>query len=464
MAEIVRYINTASSAGGDGTTNATAGANRAYASMAAWNTAEANDLVAAGNTHKVHCEGTAADTNCTISGWTTGVANYITVVVDQAVRHDGKYNTGKYRIEATDVGAALDIFPDYTRVEGIQIKLTATSGGRRGILARGNFCQVSNSLFWAVLSGAATTAQGVEGFGSDIKVWNCIAWDWVNAATVCRGLFQDGGGTAYFYNNTAHNCRTGIGDGFGTTVAKNNCVQDCTLACYAGSFGAASTNNCSDDATQPGSNGQNGEVTFVDEANDDFHLASGDTVAKDNGTDLSADANLAFSDDCDGNTRTGTWDIGADELVATGAFTGTTSLTFGTTGALTGTGALAGTTSLTFATAGALTGTGALAGTTSLTFALTGVLGGSGALAGTTSLTFALTGSLADVGAFTGTTSLTFSLTATLTPNELAPTPPETFVGSSTGALCPTRARSTCTPRVCPEPTAPSQTGDIFIP
>ena len=33
MATITRYVNTASTPGGDGTTNATSGANRAYASL-----------------------------------------------------------------------------------------------------------------------------------------------------------------------------------------------------------------------------------------------------------------------------------------------------------------------------------------------------------------------------------------------------------------------------------------------
>lgn len=57
-------------------------------------------------------------------------------------------------------------------------------------------------------------------------------------------------------------------------------------------------------------------VTFEDEAGDDFHLDSTDTGAVDYGTDLSGDANLAFTDDIDGNTRSGTWDVGADEIIA----------------------------------------------------------------------------------------------------------------------------------------------------
>ncbi|MCK5081829.1 MAG: hypothetical protein KAR31_02880, partial [Candidatus Omnitrophica bacterium] len=58
-------------------------------------------------------------------------------------------------------------------------------------------------------------------------------------------------------------------------------------------------------------------VIFVDETGTppDFHLASNDTGAKNLGTDLSADSNLAFSDDIDGQVRPGgaSWDIGGDE-------------------------------------------------------------------------------------------------------------------------------------------------------
>jgi hypothetical protein len=59
-------------------------------------------------------------------------------------------------------------------------------------------------------------------------------------------------------------------------------------------------------------------VAFVDEDGDDFHLNASDTVAKNKGTDLSGDSYLPFSDDIDGQTRSGTWDIGADEYVAAG--------------------------------------------------------------------------------------------------------------------------------------------------
>ncbi len=56
-------------------------------------------------------------------------------------------------------------------------------------------------------------------------------------------------------------------------------------------------------------------TTFIDETNNDFHLASNDTGARNYGTDLSGDINLPFSTDIDGQTRPGQliWDVGADE-------------------------------------------------------------------------------------------------------------------------------------------------------
>ena len=55
-------------------------------------------------------------------------------------------------------------------------------------------------------------------------------------------------------------------------------------------------------------------MQFVDADNDDFHLAAGDTGAKNAGTSLAADANLAFTTDIEGTFRGGAWDIGADEV------------------------------------------------------------------------------------------------------------------------------------------------------
>ena len=47
----------------------------------------------------------------------------------------------------------------------------------------------------------------------------------------------------------------------------------------------------------------------------DFHLSPTDTIARGAGINLSADSNLAFSNDIDGLWRGSIWDIGADQAV-----------------------------------------------------------------------------------------------------------------------------------------------------
>ncbi len=79
----------------------------------------------------------------------------------------------------------------------------------------------------------------------------------------------------------------------------------------------ASTNNCSDiasDAPTPGA--VTGSVLFVNAGAGDFHLQAGDTVALGAGLDLSVDPVFPFTLDIDGQTRPGTWDLGADEYVS----------------------------------------------------------------------------------------------------------------------------------------------------
>jgi parallel beta-helix repeat protein len=58
-----------------------------------------------------------------------------------------------------------------------------------------------------------------------------------------------------------------------------------------------------------------GSVIFADAGGDDFHLGSADNFAKGHGADLSSDSEFPFEDDIDDQNRTGTWDIGADEII-----------------------------------------------------------------------------------------------------------------------------------------------------
>jgi hypothetical protein len=107
----------------------------------------------------------------------------------------------------------------------------------------------------------------------------------------------------------------------GTLNLKNNLANGNTTNDYyfEGGHTRNTATNLSEDTSSPNNTWDSKAVTFENEGSDNFHLASGDTAAKDQGTDLSADAALAFSDDVDGATRSGTWDIGADEYTAAAA-------------------------------------------------------------------------------------------------------------------------------------------------
>jgi hypothetical protein len=96
------------------------------------------------------------------------------------------------------------------------------------------------------------------------------------------------------------------------------------------------------------------------------------------------------------------------------AVAGTSALTLGQTGAVTGKGATAGSSALSFGQSAAVTGTGATAGTSALTLGQSGAVTGKGATSGTSALTLGQTGAITGTGATSGTSALTLGQTATV--------------------------------------------------
>lgn len=136
MAEILRYINTDSSPGGDGTTNLTTGTTRAYASLNEYEANEQQDYVSAGDfgTGLFDAPSGIDDTTQTVfSGSTTGAGNDITI----------KPNTGQkalktgidesiYKLESAAT-STLQILDDYINILGMQIGNTEGSAGSRAV-------------------------------------------------------------------------------------------------------------------------------------------------------------------------------------------------------------------------------------------------------------------------------------------------------------------------------------------
>jgi hypothetical protein len=282
----------------------------------------------------------APDTTAvTIDGWTTDSNNYIKIYtptstseVGATQRHSGMWSDSKYRIEAT--ASPIHVQEENVRIEGLQIKTTTIdTNGDAGIefynVTGVADYRVSRNIIQGVTNDTYTndpiliyTDAGSS--GSVARIWNNIMYNFDGSDS--RGVrLNDADFTVYVYNNTIYNCTVGFRQDAGTFIAKNNIYQSNGISGADGFVGTftSSDYNISDLVSDaPSTSYRNNLATtvlFANEAGDDFHLASTETGAKDSGTDLSADANLAFTDDIDGDTRptgTSTWDIGADEYVA----------------------------------------------------------------------------------------------------------------------------------------------------
>jgi hypothetical protein len=318
----VEVIKTIKPSGGD------------YTSLSAWEAGEQGDLVAADQIRTAECYSMSDTAAVMIDGWTTDAARYIRIYTPAAERHGGKWDSAKYRIERTLTAngqSAIDNREDYVRIDGLQVLLDFNNGNWTGasgiyvywsinpsndIRISRNIIRASNQTTWS--KGAGINLNDADAV---VRIWDNVIYDFksTNVSYGKNGILATACASAYVYNNTVQNCTEGFARTAGAVVVKNNIAQDCTDG-FAGVFDGASDYNLSDLASDaPGANSRNSTVvTFADKANDDFHLASGDTAAKDFGTDLSGDAYLSFSDDIDVQTRSGTWDIGADEYVSSG--------------------------------------------------------------------------------------------------------------------------------------------------
>jgi len=326
MAEVIRYVNPDSS-GGDGTTSALSGTNAAYASLSAWNAAEATDLVSAGDFHRVICaSGGSADTTAfNVSGWTTGASNYISIEGDA---NTGVWDTGAYRREITTAND-MGVQEDYVRISGIQFQISPTIGGRACLSFNSHSTTCDLRVSKCIFRGGSGATQAVTGVQLSVanangyRIENCLFYDMDNAGSVAINTGQAYGSraTKTVEHCTIINCLVGVEVGTNTTCV--NVGYDSQGLGSADGFdtsgggGAAGSLNCFSDLTTDATSlsgsghGDSTNPTFSDEAGDDFTLASGDTAWKDAGGTA-----VNVTDDIVGTTRTGTFDVGFFEVVA----------------------------------------------------------------------------------------------------------------------------------------------------
>jgi hypothetical protein len=297
------------------------GLNASVRSFETWS--DGHDLVANGLTWNIACYADGVDTDgVNIGGWNTGPDNYIRIftpatpaAVGTSQRHPGSWSYSRYILEATGE-AALGIYEAYTKVEGLQLGVDTSGSSWPGIVNVGaSNIELSHSLVAQTGGSASTDGVCVLAGAAGTRIWNSVVSD-VN----CDCIWSEGG-DAFIYNVTVAGCGcSGVDAGTGSFAAKNVLASWASESGFDHSTGGSLT--CTYCASFDGSADDHGGTgnlinrtfTFVDRPGGDFHLDSSDTGARDQGVDLSADPDLAFSDDIDGDIRSGTWDIGADEF------------------------------------------------------------------------------------------------------------------------------------------------------
>lgn len=254
-------------------------------------------------------------TTVAIDGWTTDSDSYITITTNADARHPGYWSEADY-ILAANATRGMFCKEPYTVIEGLQVDGTTSGGLGIWFLDDPNGARVSHCIVKGNNSSGQIVVSNLLGGQKDtIYIYNNIIYD-----VGSRGIdINHDSARVWAYNNTIHTTTSvGIYAQAGSTVAINNLVTNVSTFNYFGTFHSSSDYNTGDDGTSTGGGNDriNQTFTFDDEGANDFHLASNDAGARDHGTDLSGDGDLPFSDDIDGETRTGTWDMGADEFIS----------------------------------------------------------------------------------------------------------------------------------------------------
>jgi hypothetical protein len=408
-----------------------------YSSLAAWEAGEQADLVSLDETRIADCSSLADTSAVSVTGWTTDATRRIVIRAASGERHGGKWNTSAYRL-SVDNNNAVALTEEFVDIQGIQAEVSESGATQRAcfVLTSGlNLSDIRLEKCIARQKPGSAGSGNLIGFQNEDSstVWrlsNCLAYDFRQGSGV--GFNTVVNAETYHYFCGAHNCDTGFQNATGadTMLVKTSWAQDCTDG-FAGTWDTGSDYNISDVASDaPGANSQNStSITFVDEANDDFHMDPGSAGVGD-GIDLSTDSAYPVGEDID-YLAFASWDgvnVGPDQFaVSGGALSGTASGTTTGVGTLAGAGALVGTASATSSASGVLNGSGALSGNSSADTTASGTLAGAGALSGQGSGSGDGSGTLSGAGVLSGSASATSDASGTLAGSGA-------LAGSSSGA------------------------------
>lgn len=290
-----------------------------YTTVAAWEAGNQGDLVTADEVRVGEIYDVNTTAALTVDGSTTDATRYMHLTVNSAYRHAGVWDTGKQNFQVSSTDATVIVADDYFHASYLQLRNTHATNGGSGI----RFSNTGGVVEQLVIRGTAGALNhGVEvsnTAGANFTVRN------TNVSGCHNGLlFGTGTGT------TVQSCTSVANRGRGVSSSLNAALAITNL--YAGgntgddyneggtvgwSSWTGTTCMCQDAITETGLTNSiaysTANFTNVTAGSEDLHLVTGSALI-DAGTDLSG----SFTVDIDGVTRTGTWDVGADEYVAGG--------------------------------------------------------------------------------------------------------------------------------------------------
>lgn len=252
---------------------------------------------------------TSEDSVATYDGYTTDSTHYVNIHTTGTARHSGKWTNTAYIIGLTANQTLIDNYRCNIRLDGIQVSRPAPTADDRPIFTDSGYCndgdflELSNSI----LKQTEATTNIVKGVM--IKDKNVYLYLY----NVIFDSFVDSNNSGY--TTTIRNF-TGSIKAYNCTFINNTRVyySDTVTAKNSGQYNSTNSSNAYSETTCSSSS-----PTFVNVGGGDYHLDSSDTAWKDNGTDLSGESFPiigSLTQDIDGTTRSGTWDIGADEYAA----------------------------------------------------------------------------------------------------------------------------------------------------
>lgn len=329
MAEVIRYVDPDATGGGTGVdwTNA-------YTSLSAWESNEQTDLVNDGNWMHVYCRassGTEDGDAFTISGWTTGVANYILIEAadgDQAVKTG--IDSSRYRL--TGGGAyfqrLLTISVNNVRLKGIQIDYAPPESYSYAIYLinldtskdadiRIDSCYIRGSYVSSFENGVGIKGEYHDFSGNTCRtqIYNTVITDVINgSANTMYAIDLNTNLEARIFNCIIKGNYNGIQRN-GNTVVKNSAVFD-NANDFSGSGGTVDYNASDDgDGTNPvAPSGGNWNNEFIDPDNDDFTLKNSGNLFEAGADNPSSGL---YTTDMEGDAyNVGGYSLGVDEFVS----------------------------------------------------------------------------------------------------------------------------------------------------